>query len=651
MAATFGQAFPESGVSGRAVMADPVTGCSPIKPPPAHADDGGGGGGDEPFGFTEKSYGLTVLEELQILDGNFRARPLKQPDKLHKTGPSNLGGLQVDISSGDEDYDDSDYPWIQDGSNTRWIAIIARYGGCNFEQKVRHATLANYSAVIVYNVGSNKLVPMAGSDDALIPSVFLGGDDAQVLMHKYVYPKRPDLRIVVTDDHPFDINAYLLPFAIVVGICFVIMLVIVVYKCVQDYRRSRRHRLPKSALKKLPIHKFKQGDPFETCCICLDDFEEGDKLRILPCDHGYHAKCIDPWLVKTKRICPQCRKRVFESNERGAGLISVSSEDAPGSDSDSDFAQPSRNPPPPPVPQPSTSEREPLLPPARRGIVPRYTQRERRNFRRSQRRAQAAQAGTSQNSLVRNSSSQANPSEQGVEHPSGSGSGLRLSAERIRRAFVLGGRGNSSNAAAGEADRAPIMSQQQDIVSSEDYGETTDDELIGVESVHPPPTATTTTRVVTTNQEAVTVRIEQPTSAGLSGRHGGGGDGGGQSHQLVAEVHVVPAIQGLISNDEPREPRPEGIRTTHVISSGVVGSSGAADSSVIVIHPSDGESEGERGAGGQEEEEEGAAGGASPLPPSNTTSNQSTPSRGSRKSSSQQSRKKSKRSGNSVENV
>ena len=81
---------------------------------------------------------------------------------------------------------------------------------------------------------------------------------SQVLLAKYTAAKRPDLRIVVTDDHPFDINAYLLPFAIVVGICFVIMLVIVIYKCVQDYRRSRRHRLPKSALKKLPIHKFKQ---------------------------------------------------------------------------------------------------------------------------------------------------------------------------------------------------------------------------------------------------------------------------------------------------------------------------------------------------------------------------------------------------------
>ena len=54
---------------------------------------------------------------------------------------------------------------------------------------------------------------------------------------------------------------------------------------------------------------------------------------MLPCDHGYHAKCIDPWLVKTKRICPQCRKKVFESNDRGAGLISASDRN---SDSDSE---------------------------------------------------------------------------------------------------------------------------------------------------------------------------------------------------------------------------------------------------------------------------------------------------------------------------
>jgi len=210
--------------------------------------------------------------------------------------------------------------------NMSWIAVIARLGHCKFEDKVRNAMLANYSAVIVYNVESNKVIQMGGDDDSLIPSVFIGRNNALTLLSHYMYyANHTKYRLILSDDDPFDINTYLLPFAIVVGICFLIMLGIVIFKCIQDHRRRMRHRLPKSALKKLPIHKFKQGDPFETCCICLDDFDEGDKLRILPCDHGYHSKCIDSWLVKHKRICPQCRKRVFD---RGTGYNS--------SDNDSD---------------------------------------------------------------------------------------------------------------------------------------------------------------------------------------------------------------------------------------------------------------------------------------------------------------------------
>ena len=62
-------------------------------------------------------------------------------------------------------------------------------------------------------------------------------DDAQTLLKKYSYEPADEknLRVVLTDDHPFDINQYLLPFAIVVGICFVIMLVIVIYKCIQVF--------------------------------------------------------------------------------------------------------------------------------------------------------------------------------------------------------------------------------------------------------------------------------------------------------------------------------------------------------------------------------------------------------------------------------
>lgn len=47
----------------------------------------------------------------------------------------------------------------------------------------------------------------------------------------------------------------------------------------------------------------------ESCPICLTEFEDGDELRILPCDerHRFHPECIDPFLLNVSRLCPLCR--------------------------------------------------------------------------------------------------------------------------------------------------------------------------------------------------------------------------------------------------------------------------------------------------------------------------------------------------------
>ena len=42
------------------------------------------------------------------------------------------------------------------------------------------------------------------------------------------------------------------------------------------------------------------------CTICLEDFNENEKIYGLKCNHYYHKKCIDDWLKK-HQTCPLCR--------------------------------------------------------------------------------------------------------------------------------------------------------------------------------------------------------------------------------------------------------------------------------------------------------------------------------------------------------
>jgi hypothetical protein len=45
------------------------------------------------------------------------------------------------------------------------------------------------------------------------------------------------------------------------------------------------------------------------CVVCRDEFSDGDATRVLPCFHGFHVRCIDPWLSLNRR-CPVCHTLV-----------------------------------------------------------------------------------------------------------------------------------------------------------------------------------------------------------------------------------------------------------------------------------------------------------------------------------------------------
>ncbi|XP_050216029.1 RING-H2 finger protein ATL16 [Mercurialis annua] len=74
--------------------------------------------------------------------------------------------------------------------------------------------------------------------------------------------------------------------------------------------------LDESIIRSIPVLKFKKSDTnggiqsFCECAVCLNEFEEDEKLRIIPnCSHVFHIDCIDIWLQNNAN-CPLCRNSV-----------------------------------------------------------------------------------------------------------------------------------------------------------------------------------------------------------------------------------------------------------------------------------------------------------------------------------------------------
>jgi hypothetical protein len=53
-------------------------------------------------------------------------------------------------------------------------------------------------------------------------------------------------------------------------------------------------------------------DLHDMCAICLNDYEEGTQVRVLPCTHFFHPACVDQWLQRTN-ACPMCKQAVDDN--------------------------------------------------------------------------------------------------------------------------------------------------------------------------------------------------------------------------------------------------------------------------------------------------------------------------------------------------
>ncbi|XP_025919724.1 E3 ubiquitin-protein ligase RNF167-like [Apteryx rowi] len=258
-----------------------------------------------------------------------------------------------------------------------FIALVRRYD-CDFDVKVLHVQQAGFGAAVVHNVDSEKLLNMVWNDERLreqiaIPAVFVGQRAAAFLRDTFSYAR--GAHVVLVPEYVFPLGYYLVPFTGVVGVIVAVMCTVLVSRTPGPFpgragtpgphhtawghlgpSRAPRGRLgpaaPRGDAWAPPephgdAWRGSAGDEYEVCAICLDEYEEGDRLRVLPCAHAFHSRCVDPWLTRTRCTCPVCKQRVL-----------------PGAEEEEEEEEAAAAPEGDAGPPGAASERTPLLPPA-----------------------------------------------------------------------------------------------------------------------------------------------------------------------------------------------------------------------------------------------------------------------------------------------
>ncbi|XP_060185508.1 RING-H2 finger protein ATL54-like [Lycium barbarum] len=84
--------------------------------------------------------------------------------------------------------------------------------------------------------------------------------------------------------------------------------------------------LPKSVIDLIPEFKYNKVENLVEgidCSVCLTEFEEDEKLRLLPkCSHAFHVTCIDTWL-SSHTNCPLCRAPIVSDLNAALGLNNI----------------------------------------------------------------------------------------------------------------------------------------------------------------------------------------------------------------------------------------------------------------------------------------------------------------------------------------
>jgi E3 ubiquitin-protein ligase RNF13 len=212
------------------------------------------------------------------------------------------------------------------------IVLIWR-GGCTFLDKVVAAQKSGAIAAVVGDDTTDyppfiQMAAPAGTDASsiTIPAVFISKDEMVDLTFTLSQGTSLNATLnsqgeVQNEASSSPVNSNLQTIGLLLMILPVVWCTIVgVYYIRKVCRDRQESRARAERTVRLPTLKYSPGSTEsetstctnESCAVCLDDFQPAVEVKVLPCQHGFHPHCIDPWLQSRSELCPICKRSIFE---------------------------------------------------------------------------------------------------------------------------------------------------------------------------------------------------------------------------------------------------------------------------------------------------------------------------------------------------
>ncbi|OMO83538.1 hypothetical protein COLO4_22445 [Corchorus olitorius] len=187
------------------------------------------------------------------------------------------------------------------------FALIIR-GDCSFEEKIRHAQSGGFSAAIVYDDrdGASLVYMMVDPKGIEIQAVFIPNSAGEFLK---AHSKGEKGECCIYPPH--NGRAWT-----VFAICFLSLVVIAAFLAIafiapRTLSNWRGRRLVKSVdtkmVEALPRVVFSSARlseccAGETCAICLEDYKDGEILKVLPCQHDQEQPGLESTIIGHVRL-------------------------------------------------------------------------------------------------------------------------------------------------------------------------------------------------------------------------------------------------------------------------------------------------------------------------------------------------------------